>query len=98
MRCYLEGYKDDRLCDLCNNINKKQHDRCKINYKLWRNNNLLLNCENCTKEKALETGTNSFGYDEDYESIIYICKKTNEECRKHMTEECLDMFINKLNV
>lgn len=94
MRCYLKGYKDDRTCDICEYLNKKQHDRCKMDYKIWRNNNLLLMCEYCSEEKVWKSGTNEYGCDEDYLSTFYRCEKTKLECnRQNMTEDCLDRLI-----
>lgn len=91
MRCYLDGYRDDRICDICLELNNDKHNKCKMYSEIRINSNLLKKCVHCESKTGWERGTNEYGYDEDYETTIYICNKTNEKC--NITEECLDIFI-----
>lgn len=94
MRCYLDGYRNDRICDICNELNQQRHDRCKIDTKVHRNSNLLLKCSYCITEIKSESGTDEYGRDDSYNVTYYNCSRTNSKCNP--TEDCLDTFLEIL--
>lgn len=94
MRCYLKGYKNDRTCDICAMLDKDKHDKCKLDYELYKNKNLLSKmCKHCNIKEVWKRGTNEYGYDEDYTDLECICDKTDSGCE--VTEECLNTLIKE---
>ncbi len=87
MRCYGK-YKDDRICDLCKEVNHDTCNRCVERTSNKKEKNLRLkrimyNCPYYTES-----------YDDYYQYDA--CKRKNYDCCEP-SEECLRLIKNKEN-